>query len=167
MLRTVLLSLLLFVSLSSTSLLRKSISRRQSESEQCNAIEGFNCKCSTYRLTCTSDRVLPSQISILPNERQKHSSIELIISGAHEQNVYEYTFEPVKYLYKPDADTLEFRIKFETFTALQLASGVFNRIFPDNLPSNARKYVVKYNQIIKNIFKKKSNFFHFLGIRNL
>jgi hypothetical protein len=149
MLRTVLLSLLFFVSLSSTSLLRKSILRRQSE-ENCKAIEGFDCKCSPYRLTCTSDRALPSQINILPDARQKYPSVELIISGAHEQNVYEYTFEPVKYLYKPDADNLEFRIKFEKFTALQIPQpGVFNKIFPDNSPPNARKYVVNYNQIKK------------------
>lgn len=146
MLRTVVLSLLLFVSLSSTSLLRKSISRRQAEPEQCQAIDGFDCKCSQYRVTCTSDRALPSQISISPSARQKYSSVELIVNGEHDQNVYEYTFEPVQQLYKPDTDNLEFRIKFEKFTALHLTSpGVFNRVFPENAPATARKHLVKYN----------------------
>ncbi|CAF5129200.1 unnamed protein product, partial [Rotaria socialis] len=51
MLRTVFLSLILFVALSSTSLLRKSIVRRQNEPETCHAIEGFDCKCTYYRVT--------------------------------------------------------------------------------------------------------------------
>jgi len=150
MLRTVFLSLFLFVSLSSTSLLRKSISRRQSEPEYCQAIEGFDCKCSPYRVTCTSDRVLPQQINVLQKERQKYPSVELIVNGEHKQNVYDYTFEPVKQLYKPDGDSFEFRIKFEKFTALHLSSpGVFNRVFPDNAPSNARKLLVKLNEIFQ------------------
>src|SRR5271154_7220120 len=112
MLRTTFLSLLLFVSLSSsTSLLRKSISRRQSEPTHCQAIEGFDCKCSPYRVTCTSDRSLQSQIKVLQHEQQKYPSVELIINGAHEQHVDDYTFEPVKQLFKPDADNLELRIK--------------------------------------------------------
>jgi hypothetical protein len=144
MLRTTFLSLFLFVSLSSsTSLLRKSISRRQSEPTYCQAIEGFDCKCSPYRVTCTSDHVLPSQINVLQNEKQKYPSVELIINGAQEQHVHDYTFEPVKQLYKPDGDNFEFRIKFEKFTALHLSSGVFNKVFPDNLPANARKNLVK------------------------
>lgn len=143
MLRTIVLSLLLFVSLSSTSLLRKSISRRQVEPEYCQAIEGFDCKCSEYRVTCTSDRVLPRQINVLQNARQKYPSVELIINGEHEQNVYEYTFEPVQQLYKTDIDNFEFRIKFEKFTALHLAApGIFNRVFPDQLPATARKHLV-------------------------
>lgn len=145
MLRTVFLSLILFVSLSSTSLLRKSISRRQSDAERCHAIEGFECKCTYYRVTCTTDRDLPSSITIVQSEREKYQSVELVIEGERDQNVYDYTFEPVKHLYKPDADNLEFRIKFEKFTALHLSSpGIFNRVFPDNL-SNARKSMVIEN----------------------
>jgi hypothetical protein len=167
MLRTVFLSLFLFVSLSSTSLLRKSISRRQSEPEYCQAIEGFDCKCSPYRVTCTSDRVLPQQINVLQKERQKYPSVELIVNGEHKQNVYDYTFEPVKQLYKPDADNLEFRIKFEKFTALHLTSpGVFNKVFPDNSPANVRKHIVKSHQIFS-IFHKINFFILLLGIRNL
>jgi hypothetical protein len=160
MLRTVFLSLLLFVSLSSsTSLLRKSISRRQTEPEYCQAIEGFDCKCSSYRVTCTSDRVLPAQINVLQNEKQKYPSVELIINGEHAQNVYEYTFEPVKQLYKQDADSLEFRIKFEKYTALHLSSpGIFNKVFPDNLPASTRKQLVIYNPIFIN-FKINYSFF--------
>jgi len=146
MLRTTLLSLILLVSLSSTSILRKSISRRQAEPEYCQAIEGFECKCSHYRVTCTTDRALPQSLNVLPNERQKYPSVELIINGERDQTVYEYTLEPVKQLFKPDADNLEFRIKFEKFTALHLSSpGTFNRVFPDNLPSTARTHIVIYD----------------------
>jgi len=144
MFRTALLSLLLFVSLSSTSLLRKSISRRQTEPTYCQAIEGFECKCSQYRITCTTDRLLPSQLNVFQSEQQKYPSVELIINGEHDQNVFEYTLEPVKTLYKPDADNLEFRIKFEKFTKLHLSSpGIFNQVFPDNTQSNVRKHLVK------------------------
>jgi hypothetical protein len=167
MLRTTFLSLLLFVSLSpSSSLLRKSISRRQSEPTNCQAIEGFECKCSTYRVTCTSERALPQQIKVVQSEAQKYPSVELIFSGAHEQNVYEYTLEPVKQLFKPDADNLEVRVKFEKFTALQLSASAFNRVFPETVPASTRKNLVK--------FKKKGDFLNLivrffisLGIGNL
>ncbi|CAF3339176.1 unnamed protein product [Rotaria sp. Silwood1] len=152
MLRITLLSLILFVSLSSTSLLRKKISRRQSEPEYCHAIEGFECKCTYYRVTCTSDRDLPTTINVLPNEKNKYHSVELVINGEREQNVHDYTFEPVKQLYKPDADNLEFRIKFEKFTDLRLSSpSIFNRVFPDNLPSNVRKIMALeiYNPLVQ------------------
>ncbi|CAF4336714.1 unnamed protein product, partial [Rotaria magnacalcarata] len=37
---------------------------------------------------------------------------------------------------------LEFRVKFEKFTGLHLSSsGIFNRVFPDNLSSNIRKHM--------------------------
>ncbi|CAF2707964.1 unnamed protein product [Rotaria sp. Silwood2] len=152
MLRITFLSLILFVSLSSTSLLRKKISRRQSEPEYCHAIEGFDCKCTYYRVTCTSDRDLPTSINVLQNEKQKYQSVELVINGEREQNVHDYTFEPVKQLYKPDADTLEFRIKFEKFTELRLSSpSIFNRVFPDNLPSDVRKIMALevYNPLVQ------------------
>lgn len=140
MLHTAFLSLILFVALSSTSLLSKTISRRQTDPEYCRVIDGFDCKCSYYRVTCTSDRDLPSSINVLQNEKQKYQSVELVINGERDQTVREQTFEPVKELYKPDADNFEFRIKFEKFTALHLSSpSIFNRIFPDNIPSNARK----------------------------
>jgi hypothetical protein len=146
MVRTALLSLILFVSLSSSSLLRKSISRRQSEPQYCQAIEGFDCKCSYYRVTCTTDRNLPSSINILQNEKQKYQSVELVVQAEADINVNDHTFEPVKELYKPDGDNFEFRIKFEKFTALHLTSpGIFNRVFPDNLPANARKHIVIKN----------------------
>jgi hypothetical protein len=151
MLRTTFLSLFLFVSLSSsTSLLRKSISRRQSDPTYCQAIEGFDCNCSPHGVKCTSDRVLPSQIKVLQNEKQKYPSVELTINGVQDQHVFDYTFEPIKQLYKPDGDSFEFRIKFEKFTALHLSSpGVFNRVFPDNVPANARKLLVKSNEIFQ------------------
>jgi hypothetical protein len=144
MLRTALLSLILIVSLSSssTSMFGKSISRRQSDPQYCHAIEGFECKCSYYRVTCTNDRDLPSPINILQDEKNKYQSVELVITAARDINVNDQTFEPVKELYKPDADNLEFRVKFEKFTGLHLSSpGIFNRVFPDNLPSNARKHL--------------------------
>ena len=145
--RTVFLSLLLSVSLSSSSLLGKSLSRRQAEPQSCQAIEGFECKCSYYRVTCTSDRDVPQSITVLPNEAGKYQSVELVLNGEREQNVNEHTFEPVKSLYKPDADNLEFRIKFEKFSALHLSSpGLFNRVFPDNLPADARKHMVTSNE---------------------
>ena len=146
MVRTALLSLILFVSLSSSSLLGKSISRRQTEPQYCQAIEGFDCKCSHYRVTCTTDRNLPSSINVLPNEKQKYQSVELVVQAAADINVSDQTFQPVKELYKTDGDNLEFRIKFEKFTALHLTSpGIFNGVFPDNLPSNARKHIVIKN----------------------
>lgn len=144
MLRTAFLALILIVSSSSsTSMLRKSISRRQSDPQYCHAIEGFECKCSYYRVTCTTDRELPSPINVLPNEQHKYQSVELVISTASDVNVNDQTFAPVKELYKPDADNLEFRIKFEKFTALHLSSpGIFNRVYPDSAPQNARKQLV-------------------------
>ncbi|CAF0737054.1 unnamed protein product [Rotaria sordida] len=152
MLRITFLSLILFVSLSSTSLLRKAISRRQTEPEFCHAIEGFDCKCTYYRVTCTSDRELPTSINILPNEKQKYQSVELVINGERAQNIHDYTFAPVKQLYKPDADTLEFRIKFEKFTELRLSSpSIFNQVFPDNLPTGVRKIMALevYNPLVQ------------------
>ena len=145
MLRTVLLSLILLVSLSSSSnsIIRKSISRRQIEPQHCNAIDGFDCKCSHYRVTCTTDRDLPSTITVLGNEKGKYQSVELVIAAAREINVNDRTFESVKDLYKADGDNFEFRIKFEKFTALHLSSpGIFNRVFPDNAPANARRHIV-------------------------
>jgi hypothetical protein len=142
MFRTALLSLILVVSLSSSSILRKSISRRQTDAQYCHAIEGFECKCSYSRVTCTNDRDLPSPINILQNEKNKYTSVELVITAARDINVNDQTFAPVKELYKSDADNLEFRIKFEKFTGLHLTSpGIFNGVFPDNLPSNTRKHL--------------------------
>ncbi len=145
MLRTAFLSLILIVSLSSsTSMFRKSVFRRQTEPQYCHAIEGFECKCSYYRVTCTTDRDLPSPINILQNEKNKYQSVELVIAAARDIHVNDQTFAPVKELYKEDADNLEFRIKFEKFTALHLSSpGIFNQAFPNNLPSNAKKHLVK------------------------
>ncbi|CAF4348508.1 unnamed protein product, partial [Rotaria sordida] len=115
MLRLALLSLILFVTLSSisTSIIRKTRLRRQFDPEYCHAIEGFECKCSYYRVTCTIDDELPSPINILDNEKQKYKSVELIIRAEHDIIVNDHTFEPIKKLYKPDGDDLEFRIKFE------------------------------------------------------
>lgn len=156
MLRTVVLSLILFASLSTASLLGKSIARRQSEPEFCQAIQGFDCKCAYYRITCTSDRELPQSLTILPNEKQKYQSVELVINGEHVQTVHDTTFEPVKELYKPEADNLEFRVKFEKFTELHLSSpSIFNRVFPDNVPSSVRKAMVKKNRMKKEIFNIK------------
>ncbi len=145
MLRTALLSLILIVSLSSsTSMVRKSVFRRQLDPQYCQAIEGFECKCSYYRVTCTIDRALPNPIDILPTEKNKYESVELIFAAKRDIYVTDQTFAPFKELYKPDVDNLEFRIKFEKFTALHLSSpGIFNQAFPDNLPANARKHLVK------------------------
>lgn len=141
--RIAFLSLCLFISLSSASLLRKSIARRQADAENCQAIEGFDCKCSYYRVTCTTERELQSTLTIVPQEKEKYSSVELVITGQRDYNIQDSTFLPIKQLYKPDADNVEFRVKFEKFTALNLQSpGIFNRVFPDGLPSNARKYLV-------------------------
>ena len=142
MLRTVFLSLIVLVCFSSATLLRKSLSRRQSEPQYCQAIEGFDCKCSPYSVSCTTDRDLPQTLNILSNEREKYPSVELLINGERDQNVYEQTFEPVKQLFKPDADNMQFRIKFEKFTALSLHAGAFNRVFPDNAPATTRKHLV-------------------------
>lgn len=140
--RIAFLSLCLFISLSSASLLRKSIARRQADAENCQAIEGFDCKCSYYRVTCTTERELQSTLTIVPQEKEKYSSVELVITGQRDYNIQDSTFLPIKQLYKPDADNVEFRVKFEKFTALNLQSpGIFNRVFPDGLPSNARKYL--------------------------
>ena len=145
MLRTVLLSLILLVSVSSSSnsIIRKSISRRQADSQHCNAIDAFDCKCTPYRVTCTIDRDLPSTITILGDEKGKYQSVELVIAAERDININDRTFEPVKDLYKADTDNFEFRIKFEKFTALHLSSpGIFNRVFPDNAPANARRHIV-------------------------
>jgi hypothetical protein len=142
MLRTTLLSLILLISLSSStsSMLRKSISRRQTESQPCYAIEGFDCKCLLDRVTCTNDRGLPSTINIIENEKHKYQTVELVVTAERDINVNDQTFAPVKELYKPDGQYFEFRIKFEKFTALQLSSpGIFNQVFPNNLPAGARK----------------------------
>ncbi|CAF0841550.1 unnamed protein product [Adineta steineri] len=152
MLRTTLLSLILLVSLSSTTLLRKTISRRQSDPTYCQAIEGFDCQCSSYRITCTTDRDLPQQLNVLAGEQHKYPSVELIINGERDHNVNDYTFEPVKQLFKPDSDNLECRIKFEKFTGLHLSSpGVFNRIFPENASPTARKHLALeiYNPLVQ------------------
>lgn len=136
MLRTALLALILIVSLSSSSsssTLRKSIARRQTDPQYCHAIEGFECKCSYYRVTCTADRELPSPINVLPNERNKYSSVELVITAARDINVNDQTFAPIKDLFQTDADNYEFRVKFEKFTGLHLSSpSIFNRVYPDN-----------------------------------
>lgn len=144
MLRTAFLALILIISSSSsTSLLRKSLVRRQSDPQYCHALEGFECKCSYYRVTCTTERELPSPIKVLPNERNKYESVDLVISAARDINVNDQTFAPVKELFKPDGNNYEFRIKFEKFTALHLTSpAIFNRVYPDNTPANARKTLV-------------------------
>lgn len=144
MLRLILLSTLILVLPSSSlaSILRKSISRRQSDQPYCSAIEGFECKCSYYRVTCTADGDFPSPINILPNEKHKYQSVELVISAPRDIKVTDHTFEPVKELFKSDEHTFEFRVKFEKFTELQLSSpGIFNRVYPDDLPSGARKHM--------------------------
>ncbi|UJR13424.1 hypothetical protein I4U23_000439 [Adineta vaga] len=143
MLRTALLSLFLLVSLTtSTSIIRRKISRRQADSSYCHAIDGFECKCSHYRVTCTNERAFNAPIIISQDEKNKYQSVELVISAIQDVQVDDRTFEPVKELYKPDTDNAEFRVKFEKFTALRLSSpGLFNRVFPDSLPSNARKHI--------------------------
>lgn len=142
MLRTAFISLLFLVSVSSSSMLRKSVVRRQNDAQYCQAIEGFECKCSYYRVTCTTDRDLPSTIQVSPNEKQKYQSVELVIGAPANLQVTDRTFEQIKELYKPDGDNLEFRVKFEKFAGLHLSSpGLFNRVFPDNLQSNARKHL--------------------------
>jgi hypothetical protein len=156
MMRTALVLLVLFVSLAisskslSSSRIRKSIVRRQSgEPTYCYAIEGFDCKCSYYRVTCTTDRDLPSTIVVAPNEKHKYQSVELVISAERDQVVHEQTFAPAKELFKPDSDNYEFRIKFEKFTALRLTSpSLFNRVFPDQ---SARKHLAVeiYNPIVR------------------
>jgi len=149
MLRTALLSLILFAALSSssTSIIRKRISRRQIDPQYCHAIKGFACKCSYYRVTCTNDLQLPSPIKIFDHEKQKYQSVELIITAPCDIDVDDRTFEPIKELYKRNADNVEFRIKFERYTALHLSSpGIFNRVFPDSLPANARKHLVRLMQ---------------------
>ena len=138
-----LFSLLVLVSFSSSSSLRKSLFRRQAEPQYCHAIEGFDCKCSHYRVTCTNDRELSSPISVVANEKGKYQSVELVITAPRDIDVTASTFEPVKELYKTDADNLEFRLKFEKFTALHLSSpSIFNRVFPDNLSPQTKKHLV-------------------------
>ncbi|CAF1146615.1 unnamed protein product [Adineta steineri] len=144
MFRVILLFLILSVTLptSSISIIRKDRIRRQLDNQHCDAITGFDCKCSFYRVTCTIDHELPSPINIIENEKHKYQSVELIIEAPRDIHVNEYTFEPVKELYSLDGDHFEFRIKFEKFTALHLSSpSIFNRIFSDNLPSNARTHL--------------------------
>ncbi|CAF0849786.1 unnamed protein product [Adineta steineri] len=144
MFRVILLFLILSVTLptSSISIIRKDRIRRQLDNQHCEAITGFDCKCSFYRVICTIDHELPSPINIIANEKHKYQSVELIIEAPRDIHVNEYTFEPVKELYKLDGDHFEFRIKFEKFTALHLSSpSIFNRIFSDNFPSNARTHL--------------------------
>jgi hypothetical protein len=144
MLRTAFLSLLVVVvAVSSTSSLGKAIVRRQTESEPCQAIEGFDCKCTFFRVICTTDRDLQASISIVNSEKEKYRSVELVIAGERDYSIQASTFEPIKQLYKSDADNVEFRVKFEKFTALYLQSpSIFNKVFPDNLPVDARKHIV-------------------------
>ncbi|CAF1210715.1 unnamed protein product [Adineta steineri] len=145
MLRIVLLFLILSVSLStsSMSIIRKNRIRRQADPQHCEAIAGFDCKCNSYRVTCTIDHELPSPINIMKNEKHKYQSVELTIAAPRNIHVNEHTFEPIEELYKSDGNNFEFRIKFEKFTALHLtSSSVFNRVFPDNLPSNSRTHLV-------------------------
>jgi len=138
-----LLILVLLVSFSSsTTVLKKTLSRRQVDTQPCQVLEGFDCKCVYNRVTCSVDNSLPSPIRIVPNEEHKYQSVELVIAAARDISVNDRTFEPVKGLYKPDADSVDFRVKFEKFTRLDLTSpGFLNRVFPDNLPANARKSV--------------------------
>src|ERR1700722_14865451 len=140
MIRIALVSLVLFISLSSSakllsssSTLHKSISCQQSyDATYCQAIEGFDCKCSYYRVTCTTDRDLPNQIVAQENEKHKYHSVELVVAAERDINVNDHTFISAKELYKPDSDNVEFRVKFEKFTGLHLSSpGIFNRVFPD------------------------------------
>ncbi|CAF4378012.1 unnamed protein product, partial [Rotaria magnacalcarata] len=138
----IILIISLSLSLSSKSILRKSIQRRQSDLPYCDAIESFECKCSSFRVTCTTTRDLSSPINILENEKHKYQSVELVIAASLDIKVNDQTFEPIKQLYKNDPDSLEFRVKFEKFTGLHLSSsGIFNRVFPDNLSSNIRKHM--------------------------
>ncbi len=169
MLRTALLSLILIVSLSSsTSMVRKSVFRRQLDPQYCYVIEGFECKCSYYRVTCTTDQDLPNPMNILPNEKNKYQSVELVVEAASDIYVTDQTFAPVKELYKPDTDNLEFRIKFEKFTALHLSSpGIFNQAFPDNLPANKRKHLVKQKYDAPNNYILTVDYCVFVGFRNL
>jgi len=143
MLRLTFLTLFLLVSSSSsTSMIKKSLSRRNTDTTPCQAIYDFDCKCSSYRVTCTTENDLPSSLTIAPNEQQKYQSVEIVVSAKSDISVNEYTFAPVKQLFKPDSGNVDFRIKFEKFTGLQLTSpGIFNRVFPDNLPADARKHV--------------------------
>jgi hypothetical protein len=145
MIRTALVSLLLLVSLTScsASTLRKSLFRRQADAQFCQAIEGFDCKCSSYRVTCTNDRELSPPLNIAASEKGKYQSVELVIAAARDITVNDQSFDMVKDLYKPDADNVEFRIKFEKFTGLELSSAsIFNRVFPEHLPANTRKHIV-------------------------
>jgi hypothetical protein len=163
----VLLSLILFVTLSSTSIIRKTRLRRQFSSEYCHVIEGFECKCLYYNVICTIDRELPSPINILDSEKRKYKSVDLIIRAHRDIIVNDHTFESIKELYKPDGDHLKFLVKFEKFTELNLSSsGIFNRVFPDNLSQNAKKHLVKQNES-KQFFQIFLFLYFFLGIRNL
>jgi hypothetical protein len=68
----------------------------------------------------------------------------LVVTTQRDVTITDLTFEPIKKLYKPDGDNFEFCVKFKKFTALDLASsGIFNRVFPENLPSNAKKNLVR------------------------
>lgn len=173
MMHRALLALIFIVSVSSASLLKKSIVRRQSDAQNCQVIQGFDCKCSHYRVTCTTDGDLQSGINVLPNQQEQYASVELVIQGEREYSIYDSTFEPIKQLYKTDVGHLDFRIKFEKFTALHLRSpGIFNRVFPDNLQSKAKTTIVSrefhmfsFKQIIHNDFF--TFFFLSLGFGNL
>ena len=79
----------------------------------------------------------------MANEKGKYQSVELVIQAPRDIDVTASTVEPVKELYKTDGDSVEFRLKFEKFTGLHLSSpGIFNRVFPENLPSNVKKSLV-------------------------
>src|SRR5262249_2809996 len=98
---------------------------------------------------------------------QKYQSVELVIMAVRDINVNDNTFEPIKDLYKPDAVNVEFRVKFEKFTALQLSSpGIFNRVFPNTLHEHARKHLVRIDKGGKNSSILLLLFFQALEIYN-
>lgn len=126
----------------SSSIIEKSLKRRQADATPCVAIQGFDCKCSYYRLTCTTDRNLPSQFNVDANEKGKYQSVELVIAAQADVQVTDRTFEPIKSFFKLETDNLEFRVKFEKFLSLQLSSpGIFNNIFPETISSTVRKHI--------------------------
>jgi len=168
MMHRALLALIFIVSVSSASFLKKSIVRRQSDAQQCQVIQGFDCKCSHYRVTCTTEGDLQSGINILPNQQEQYASVELVIQGEREYSIYDSTFEPIKQLYKTDVGHLDFRVKFEKFTALHLRSpGIFNRVFSDNLRSKAKTTIALeiYNPLVQP--HENANLFQNLNVNSL
>ncbi|CAF4885523.1 unnamed protein product, partial [Rotaria sp. Silwood1] len=147
MLHRILSNLILLISLtlsssSSSSMLWKSISRRQNEFPLCNPIEGFECLCSYSRLSCRTNHGFSLPLIISDDEKNKYESIELIISTEDEVQVNDRTFESIKQLLKTEENHLEFIIKFEKFSELRLSSpGLFNNIFPDNLSLYSQKHI--------------------------